>query len=183
MSKHILIATASKHGATFDIADEIARVLTARGYLVSDKSVDEIDRVDTFDAVIIGSAVYVGRWMPEATAFVTRHASSLASRPVWLFSSGPIGDPPQPTEDPQGLRDLMTQTGAREHHVFAGRLDPERLGLGERAIVAMLRAPKGDFRDFGQIDTWAAEIAQELEATPIDGATAERQALLTAAEH
>ena len=183
MSKHILIATASKHGATFDIADEIARVLTARGHSVVDKPVDEIRAVDGFDAVIVGSAVYVGRWMPEATAFVTRHASSLAGRLVWLFSSGPIGDPPKPTEDPAGLPEMMAQTGAREHHIFAGRLDPELLGLGERAIVAMLRAPKGDFRDFAQIDAWAAEIARELEATPADSATAERQALLAAAEH
>ncbi len=164
MSKHVLIASASKHGSTFDIADEIARVLTARGLRVTDKPIEEIDSVNAFDAVVIGSAVYVGRWMPEAVTFISRHAAALTARPVWLFSSGPIGEPPKPTEDPANLAEMIAKTGARGHRIFAGRLEPDRLGLGERAIVAMLRAPKGDFRDFAAIGAWAAEIADELVA-------------------
>lgn len=180
MSKHVLIATASKHGSTFDIADEIARVLTARGFVVTDKPIEEVGSVTTFDAVVVGSAVYVGRWMAEAVAFISRHATALAARPVWLFSSGPIGEPPKPTEDPSNLAEMVAQTGARGHRIFAGRLEPERLGLGERAIVAMIRAPKGDFRDFAEIGAWAAEIADELSAY---APAANGEGLLTAAEH
>jgi menaquinone-dependent protoporphyrinogen oxidase len=162
MNRSVLIATASKHGATYDIADEIARVLARRGFDVADKAVDEIGGVDGYDAVIVGSAVYAGRWMSEAADFVKRHADELASRPVWLFSSGPIGDPPQPAGDPQGVSDMVEQTHAHGHQVFAGLLDPDRLGLGEKVIVGMLRAPRGDFRDFPAVAAWAEQIADML---------------------
>jgi len=178
----VLIAAASRHGSTFDIADEIARVLARRGCVVVDKAADEVDSIDRYDAVIVGSAVYMGHWLPEALSFVTRCAAELAARPVWLFSSGPIGNPPQPETDPQGVAEMVQRIGARGHCVFAGRLDPDRLGLGEKVIVGMLRAPKGDFRDFAAVTAWASDIADALNPT-IDSADAVRQALLTAASH
>ncbi|MEO8626029.1 MAG: flavodoxin domain-containing protein [Candidatus Limnocylindrales bacterium] len=188
MAPQILIATASRHGSTFDIADEIARVLSRRGCVVLDKAADETDGVERFDAVVCGSAVYMGRWLPEANAFVTRNADELAQRPVWLFSSGPIGEPPQPEGDPQGVAQLIERVGARGHRTFAGRLDRDRLSLAERVIVGMLRAPKGDFRDFPQVTAWATEIADELaplgtDTTATDDTDTVRKALLLAASH
>lgn len=178
----VLIATASRHGSTFDIADEIARVLTRRGCVVVNRPANEVDSVDRFDAVIVGSAVYMGRWLPEALALVTRDAAELAGRPVWLFSSGPIGDPPQPETDPQGVGEMLQRVRARGHRVFAGRLDAARLGMAEKVIVGMLRAPKGDFRDFAAVTAWAGEIADAL--LPAGAAPDQvREALLTAASH
>jgi menaquinone-dependent protoporphyrinogen oxidase len=81
---------------------------------------------------------------------------------VWLFSSGPVGDPPKPTEDPVDASSLLERTGAREHHVFAGRLDRSRLSFGERAIAMALRAPEGDFRDWDDVRAWASGIADAL---------------------
>lgn len=167
MSRNVLIATASKHGSTFDIADEIARALTRRGFHVTDTAASDVTGIDQYEAVIVGSAVYAGRWMPEALAFITRHAAELASRPVWLFSSGPIGDPPQPEGDPTGIPDMVERTRALDHRVFAGKLDPDRLGLGEKVIVGMLRAPRGDFRDFPAVAAWADDIADQLKAAII----------------
>lgn len=188
MAQQILIATASRHGSTFDIADEIARVLSRRGYVVVDKAADETNGIERFDAVICGSAVYMGKWLPEAIAFVTRNANELAQRPVWLFSSGPIGEPPQPEGDPQGIAQLMERLHARGHRNFAGRLDRDRLSLAERVIVGMLRAPKGDFRNFPQVTAWATEIADTLaplvpKSAATDEMDAVRRALLTAASH
>jgi menaquinone-dependent protoporphyrinogen oxidase len=188
MSPQILIATASRHGSTFDIADEIARVLSRRGFAVVDKAADETDGIERFDAVICGSAVYMGRWLPEAIAFVTRNADELARRPVWLFSSGPIGEPPEPDGDPQGIAQLMERLHARGHRIFPGRLDRDRLSLSERVIVGMLRAPKGDFRDFPQVTAWATEIADAIallveDHAATDQTDAVRRALLTAASH
>lgn len=182
MATQVLIATASRHGSTFDIADEIARVLARRGCVVVDKAADEVDSIDRFDAVIVGSAVYMGRWLPEALSFVTRHATELATRSVWLFSSGPIGDPPQPEGNPQGVAEMVQRIGALGHRVFPGRLETDRLGLGEKVIAGMLRAPKGDFRDFPAVTGWAGEIADTLNPLT-NGTNAVRQALLTAALH
>ena len=39
------------------------------------------------------------------------------------------------------------------------------LSLGERAIVAALRAPFGDYRPFDDIEAWADSIATHLAAT------------------
>jgi len=132
MATQVLIATASRHGSTFDIADEIARVLSRRGCLVVDKAADEVDAIERFDAVIVGSAVYMGRWLPEALSFVTRNTQELAKRPVWLFSSGPIGEPPQPETEPQGIAEMVQRVHARGHRTFPGRLDPDRLGRSRK---------------------------------------------------
>jgi menaquinone-dependent protoporphyrinogen oxidase len=93
---------------------------------------------------------------------VERAADDLAARPVWLFSSGPIGEPPKPEEDPVDVAEIVESTSARDHRVFAGRLERSRLGFGERAVVAALRAPDGDFRDWDEIRGWATAIADEL---------------------
>jgi menaquinone-dependent protoporphyrinogen oxidase len=180
MTAHVLIATASRHGSTLDIADEIARTLMGRGCEVVQQPAGEADGVKQFDAVIVGSAVYMGRWLPPSIAFVTRNGDELAQRPVWLFSSGPIGDPPLPDKDPEGIDELIARCGARGHRVFPGRLDPDRLGMGERFIVGMLRAPKGDYRDFPAVGAWANEICDEIDSIAHFG-EASRDALLTAA--
>ena len=67
---------------------------------------------------------------------------------VWLFSSALIGDPPKPDEGPVEVSDIVAMTHAREHRVFAGRLDRHRLGFGEKAVVMALPVIAGDFRDW-----------------------------------
>jgi menaquinone-dependent protoporphyrinogen oxidase len=161
-SIHALVATASRHGATMDIGEEIGRVLTGRGITVTARPVGEVNDVTQFDAVLLGSGVYAGHWLPEAVDFVIRHAAELALRPVWLFSSGPVGEPPMPATDPEDVAGMLERSHAREHHVFAGRLDAARLGLGERLIVRLLRTPEGDFRDWPAIDAWADGVASVL---------------------
>jgi menaquinone-dependent protoporphyrinogen oxidase len=162
MAPHVLIATASRHGSTLDIGDEIGRVLVKRGLTVTDKPAEDVESVTEYDAVLLGSAVYAGHWLAQAVDFVKRHAAQLAQRPVWLFSSGPVGEPAMPETDPVDLPAMIEQSQAREHRVFAGRLDPERLGMGEKLIVRLLRAPRGDFRNWPAIDDWADAVANEL---------------------
>jgi menaquinone-dependent protoporphyrinogen oxidase len=166
MAKYVLVAAASKHGATLDIADVIAGVLSHRGFEVVDKQVDEVGDLGGIDAAVIGSAVYVGRWMPEAVSFVDRFGAQLSALPVWLFSSGPVGDPPKPAGEPEGAVEIARNINAREHRVFGGNLDTDRLGIGERLIVGMLKAPQGDFRDLDEVRAWAGRIADELDQLP-----------------
>jgi menaquinone-dependent protoporphyrinogen oxidase len=120
-----------------------------------------------FDAVLLGSAVYAGHWLDPAVKYVSEHADVLRRRRLWLFSSGPIGEPPFPPDEPYEVASLMKVTGARGHAVFPGRLEKNRLSFGERAMVTAMRAPLGDFRDWGALGAWASQIAGQI-GTPAE---------------
>ena len=106
--------------------------------------------------------MYAGRWREPARDWVGAHAAALRERPVWLFSSGPIGSPPFPPDEAHDVHPLTQLVGARGHQVFAGRLDKDLLSFGERAMVTAMRAPLGDFRDWDAVRAWAAQVAGEL---------------------
>ena len=101
--------------------------------------------------------------MKEAVNFAQHNQAMLSTRAVWLFSSGPLGSAdPQPKGEPAHLDQLVGRTGARSHRTFAGNLDNDELGLGERLIVRAIGALEGDFRDWSAIKVWADEIAEGL---------------------
>lgn len=157
---NILIAIASKHGSTQEIAGALAEELRAAGQTVDLREAAAVDAIEPYDAVVLGSAIYAGNWLPAARDFAQRHAAALAQRPVWVFSSGPLGaDDPQPHDDPQRLAAPLGAVPVREHRIFAGKLDKDALGLGERLIAAAVKAPEGDFRDWAAIRAWGREIA------------------------
>jgi len=162
----VLVSAASRHGATVEVAATIGAVLGAAGHDVYILAPDEIRRIDGLDAAVIGSAVYVGRWIEPARDLVARHKVALSKIPVWLFSSGPVGDPPRPPEDPSDAPALADLIGARGHRCFPGLVDKRRLGIAERAMVAAVRVPEGDYRPWGDIEAWAREIATVLAAEP-----------------
>jgi menaquinone-dependent protoporphyrinogen oxidase len=159
---HILVSAATKHGATAEIGEAIGRRLRERGHDARVTAPSEVTSLEGIDAVVLGSAVYAGRWRDDARELVDRLAAEFAARRVWLFSSGPVGDPPKPEGDPVDIEEIVGVTGAVDHRVFPGKLDRAKLGLGEKAIVVALRAPEGDFRDWDQIAAWADEIADVL---------------------
>jgi menaquinone-dependent protoporphyrinogen oxidase len=163
----VLVTASSRHGATWEIAAAIARELERHGLRVETRHVEDVASLDGFDAVVLGSAVYIGKWLPEARAFAKSHAAELAARPTWLFSSGPIGDPPAPAPaEAVHVDDLVELTQARGHRIFAGKVDRGRLGFGERMVVRAVRAPDGDYRDWDGIAEWARAIAVALEPVP-----------------
>jgi len=160
----VLVTAASRHGATFEIATAIGEELARAGIDARVEPLEGVRSLDEYDGVVVGSGIYAGHWLGAAKEFVDQHATDLALRPLWLFSSGPIGDPLKPEEDPADAAPTATRLGARAHRVFGGRLDRARLGLGERAIVGLVRAPEGDFRPLDEIRSWSAEIARDLQA-------------------
>ena len=165
----VLVAYASKHGATRQIAERIAATVTASG-----QPAETVDDVAGYNAFVIGGAAYYGHWLKPVTKFVRAHTFALADRPVWLFSSGPLstgttdaqGRDLREAATPKELDELREATGARGHRVFFGALAPDGLTLPERAVRRLPAGgdllPEGDFRDWEDIDVWARGIAREL---------------------
>jgi menaquinone-dependent protoporphyrinogen oxidase len=164
----VLVTAASRHGATHEIAAAIADGLRRRGVDADFRAAEEPSSLDGYDAFVIGSAVYIGRWLDTAKDLVDEHARGLAAAPVWLFSSGPLGPPEalKPEGDPVDVEALMDTVGGVDHRVFAGRLDRRLLGFGEKAVVVAVRAPEGDFRDWEAIDGFAGDMAAHLAQGP-----------------
>ncbi len=160
----VLVSVASRHGASFEIAEEISATLAASNFQTAVLPPDAVTSLEGYGAVILGSSVYVGHWMDSAVNLVERFSTEIKAVPVWLFSSGPIGHEPGPEDEPVDVTDLLAATGAREHRVFAGQVDRSKLGLGEKVILTAVRAPEGDFRPWEEIRTWAAGIAAALKA-------------------
>jgi menaquinone-dependent protoporphyrinogen oxidase len=164
---NILVTAASQQGATEGIAEAIGRELRARGLEATIAAPDEIVDVADYDAFVIGSAIYMGHWLEAATGFVHRFAPTLSRRPVWLFSSGPVGDPSRKlvqkmTDDPVELPELLALTTAREHRILAGKLAGKGLSGAQRLSLLVFRGIEGDWRDWTAIEQWAGEIAESL---------------------
>lgn len=169
MDQRVLVAFASKHGATEEIAHKIGDTLGAAGLTIDVLPVDQVKDVQAYAAVILGSAVYVGQWRKEAAKFLTEQEQALARRPVWLFSSGPTGegDPVELMQGfrfPERLQPVADRVGPRDIAFFHGALDPQRLSLGEKLVVKGVKAPLGDFRDWHAIAAWAEGIGASLTA-------------------
>jgi menaquinone-dependent protoporphyrinogen oxidase len=158
----ILVAVASKHGSTLEIAEAIGATLKSRGHDV-DVVAPNVDlALRDYGAVVCGSAVYGGSWRPDAVRFLEYRADDLRALPVWLFESGPVGNPD--LVEPMGVgRDFASLVAARDLAVFDGRIDRSVLSMGEKAIITMVRVKDDDLRDFDAIEEWAESIGDALQ--------------------
>ena len=158
----ILIAVSSRHGGTYGIARRLRTALAARGHAATVMTIEGFRCPDGYDAYVVGAAVYMGRWMRAAEEFLHDNLATLRSRPLWLFSSGPLGDDADPADALAHPEDLVALTGARQHQVFSGRLVRKELTPFERVAATMTKAPEGDFRDWDAVDRWADSIDADL---------------------
>jgi len=190
----VLIVYASRHGSTEGIAARIGDTLLASGLDVVIQPARDMPTPAGVDACIVGSAVYMGNWLPDGIEYLERYAVDLGNRPVWLFSSGPLpgstretaedatdefGGALGPADGPgSGGRKRIVELGerihAREHVIFNGAFDPtdSPKTLAERFVRWVPGArnilPAGDFRDWEEIAHWAREVAQEIrEPAPV----------------
>ena len=174
----ILVAYATKHGSTGGIAERIAERLRAAGLDAEALPVKSVRDVASYDAVILGSALYMFHWMKEARSFASRNRRAMVGKPVWLFSSGPIetkldaqGRGPLEVSGPKEIDELGEMLQPSDHRVFFGSWSREYrpIGLVERLATAMPAAkaafPDNDLRDWPRIDAWADGIAVELKTT------------------
>jgi menaquinone-dependent protoporphyrinogen oxidase len=160
-----LVAYASKHGSTAEIAAAIAQALRSSGIDVELRAARQVSDVSGYDTVILGSGVYMGRWHGEALDFAKRFERDLRTRTTWFFSSGPTGGTPEAESKvieileaqgpaPGKAGRLAERIGVRGHAIFGGKVGEGMGGIFERWI------PKGDWRDFAAISEWAASIAK-----------------------
>lgn len=183
-----LIVHASRHGATAGIADRIGAVMRTAGVDATVARASDLPSPESYDACVVGAGVYMGSWLKEGTEYLDRYASVLATRPVWLFSSGPLPgstrestkpdvDPVEnalgPKEGPgsggrRKVEELAERINVREHKVFQGAFDPKDppKALAERVVRIMPAAkamlPTGDFREWDVIEAWARELAAQV---------------------
>jgi menaquinone-dependent protoporphyrinogen oxidase len=162
---HVLVAYASKHGSTAEIADAIAAELRDHGIAVDCSAAHDVGSLDGYDAVVLGSAVYMKRWLRDARRLFRRQRGPLAALPFWIFSSGPCGPDPDPAwAEPAGLIRSAEELGVRDHVVFGGRLPLEPSGFIEKAMERDTPRELADRRDWDEIRAWAAGIAAAVTA-------------------
>jgi menaquinone-dependent protoporphyrinogen oxidase len=166
----VLVSAASRHGSTAEIARAIGYTLSSAGLEVDIRRPEEVTTMAPYVGVVLGSGVYAGRWLEPMKKLIERESAALAVKPVWLFSSGPLGDPPKPTDEPTDGVQLRESLHAIDHAVFPGRLDRNELGFTEKAIVSLVHAADGDFRSWQPIASWATTIAEALQATIVEAA-------------
>lgn len=167
MNKPVLIAYATKYGATAEIAEKIGEVLRQAGLPADVQAVDRVSGLSSYRAVVLGSAVYIGQWRREAARFLQTHEAALAQQPVWLFSSGPTGQGEaaellQGWKLPAKLQPVADRITPRDITVFHGAIDVKKLNPLEKWMLKNVKAPAGDFRDWDAITAWATAIAAEL---------------------
>lgn len=170
----VLIAYATRHGATRGIAERVAERLRADGVDAEARPASDVRDASAYDAFVVGGAAYMYHWLGDATRFVERNRQLLASRPTWLFSSGPVGPERVDKEGrdvlvaliPREFERLRAMVHPRGERVFFGAMDPDAkpVGVAERFMRLMPASardslPRGDFREWPVIDAWADEIA------------------------
>jgi len=167
MAMHVLVAYATKHGSTAEIAEAIGEVLRDAGHDVDVRAAREVPRLAGYDAVVLGSGLYSAHWLRDANRFVKRHLVELRQLPVWLFSSGPLDHsaefddiPPTPHVAP-GVEPI----GARGHRTFGGRLLETTAAAA--GIIDTHRI--GEFRNWEHIRAWAREIGGSLDVAAVRG--------------
>jgi menaquinone-dependent protoporphyrinogen oxidase len=165
----VLVASASKRGSTAEIAETIAATLRREGFSVCLERVEDVQSLEPYDAVVIGSAVYMKRWQGDARHFLKKHRKALRQKPFWVFSSGPVGDPandnPEWAEPPK-IIEKVEELGGKDHVVFGGRLPAEPKNFMERAMVEGTPREFRDRRNWTEIRAWAKQIAVDLAAVP-----------------
>ncbi|MGB2895248.1 MAG: flavodoxin domain-containing protein [Anaerolineales bacterium] len=167
MTNRVLLAYATKYGATEEIAEKIGQVMLQAGLQTDVLPVDRVGDLAPYKAIILGSAVYVGQWRKEAVAFLDANEKAMAKLPVWFFSSGPTGtgDPVQLMQGwlfPEAQQPIAERIQPRDIAFFHGVLDIEKLSLAEKLLIKGIKAPVGDFRDWDAITSWAEAIAAAL---------------------
>jgi menaquinone-dependent protoporphyrinogen oxidase len=161
MCKRILITFSTRAGSTAGVVDAIGAELKLRGWDVDIQQVTAKPIVDRYDAVILGSAVRMGSWLPEMVEFIKTNQAVLQSRPVALFTVHMLNIGADETSHKARcayLNSVRPLVNPVDEVFFAGKIDLDNLSFVDRLMVKMVKSPIGDFRDWGSIHAWSSAI-------------------------
>lgn len=166
----VLVAYASRHGATEGIAARVATRLADAGVDAELRHVDAVQALDAYEAVVFGAPVYDQSWPPEADRFVDAYRDALAVRPLWLFSVGAFGDTkhligPMTHKEPNRIAEVRAALHPREYRVFQGVIQQHQWPFWSRVFFHAFGGRFGDHRNWPVIDAWADGIARSLAST------------------
>jgi menaquinone-dependent protoporphyrinogen oxidase len=157
MSGTVLMAYASKHGSTQEVAQVVAEELQARGVDVETRPAREVDDLRPYAGVVVGGSIYMGRWHADAIGLLARHNYALETVPLAVFGMGPRTLEPHAVES--ALAELRRSLAAVPEvdpaavAVFGGVINPRSLRF------PFSRMPASDARDWTEIRAWAAGLA------------------------
>lgn len=168
MADRVLVTYASRAGSTAGVATTIGETLTARGFVVDMAPIGDGPAVDGSQAVVIGSAVHGGRWLPEAEAFVNENRHALSRVPVALFSVHIMNLKDNAKSRTRrvayldGVRPLLPPA---DEAFFAGKMDTSTISALAIGLIRLFRImPVGDHRDWAAVRGWAAALWSEDDA-------------------
>lgn len=169
----VLVAYATTHGSTRQIALRIGDALRQQGLTAEIAPVDQLDHLAGFDAVVLGSAVHRQSWLPEATEFVRTHQAALTRRPVWFFSVGMVAAMPRRfrgwmmREGPMAVAVARQSIEPAGERLFSGVVTPDQYPLSGRIVFRLMGGRYGDYRDWRAIEAWGRQIAAELSSAGV----------------
>jgi menaquinone-dependent protoporphyrinogen oxidase len=161
MNDKVLVAYASKCGSTGEVAEAIARELVARGKAVDVRLAQNVSSLNGYQAVIVGSAIRMGNWLPEAVKFVETHQQVLRQLPTAFFTVHMmnLGDDETSRKNRLAYLDPVRKIMTPQQKVFfAGKMDLARLSFLDRFIAKAVKAADADLRDWQAIRGWAKQI-------------------------
>jgi menaquinone-dependent protoporphyrinogen oxidase len=161
MNGKILVTYATRAGSTAEVAQAVGQVFCDKGYLVEVMPVKQVRDLSPYRAVIIGSAIRMGRWLPEAVKFVETHQNTLSGLPTayFLVSLFLKDADPEMQKTVQAYVDPVRQIlEPSSLGMFTGKMDPSKLSWLDKQAAKMVKAPVGDFRDWEEIRRWAETL-------------------------
>lgn len=166
MSNKALVVYGSKYGATAEIAEKIGHILMESGISVDVTSAKKAGSPESYDLVVIGSALYIGQWRKEVINFIKKNQDTLITKKVWVFSSGPTSkeDPVKGVQGrlfPEKIQGAFDAIKPVDITVFHGNLNEEKLNGFEKFVINKVNAQMGDFREWEAIETWAKRITKQ----------------------
>jgi len=165
MADKILVAYATRYGSTAEVAEAIADELQKAGVAVDVLPVSEVQDLSPYRAVIIGSPIYMGKWLPEAQVFIEQNQQGLRSIPVAYFTVGLTvadGGPEVLRKAEASMDQVRMLVNPVDTGIFPGKLESSSLSFTDRTIIKLIRAKTGDFRNWEAVRSWAETVRQKI---------------------